>query len=117
MQLFTIFHSECADDIPADTPNVDPANSDPWLTGGRSVVLKELDEPSIGHATSAAPDRRVVDNVDDAFLAYVSIGGECASTTRVDARFGTQTASQRDGRRAMDGNDLSDSCAKAVFRS
>ena len=117
MRPFTIFHSDCADDIPANTSNVDPANSDPWLTGGCSVVLKEADEPAIGHATSAASDRRVVDDVDDAFLAYVSIRSECAITARVDARFGTQTATQHKGRRAMDGNDLPDSCAKAVLRS
>ena len=119
MLSFTIFHSECADDIPADTSNVDPANSDPWLTGGCSVVLKEADEPAIGHATSAASDRRVVDDVDDTFLAYVSIRGVCAITARVDARFGTQTATgtQHKGRHAIDGHDLPDSCAEAVYRS
>lgn len=116
VRLFTIFYSESTDDIPADTANIDPANSDPWLTGGRPVVLKELDEPAVGHATSTASDSRVVDDVDDAFLAYVPIRGECAITARIDARFGTQAATRRDGRRAMDGNDLPDGRAKAVFR-
>jgi len=110
----TIFQSKCADNIPADASDVDPAHFDPWLTGRCLVVVKKIDEPAIGHAAKAASERRVVDDIDDAFLAYVSVRGECAMTARVDARFGAQTTTMRGGGRAVDGDDFSDGRAKAV---
>jgi hypothetical protein len=110
------FHSKGTDDIPTDSPYVDPADLDPWLTGGRSAVLKEVDEPAIRHATNAASYRRVVYDVDNAFLVNVSKCSKRATSARVDAWFSAHTANQNVGGRSMDGNDQSDSCAKAVFR-
>lgn len=111
-----MFYSKGTDDIPTDSPYVDPADFDPWLTDGRSVVLKELDEPTIRHATSAASYRRVVYDIDNTFLVNVFECSKRAVSARVDAWFSAYTASQNVGGRSMDGNDLSDSCAKAVFR-
>jgi len=112
----TIFYSKGTDDIPADSPYVYPTDFDPWLTDGRSAVLKELDEPAIRHATNAASYRRVVYDIDNAVLLNVSEGSKRAISARVNALFSAHTANQDVGGRSMDGNDLSDSCAKAVFR-
>ena len=112
----TIFESKCADNIPADASDVDPAHFDPWLTGRCLVVSKKTDEPAIGHAAKAASERRVVDDIDGAILADVSVRNECAMTARVDARFGAQTTTRSDDRRAMNGDDQSDGRAKAIFR-
>jgi hypothetical protein len=78
--------------------------------------LKELDEPAIRHATNAASYRRVVYDIDNAFLVNVFEWSKRAMSARVDALFSAYTASQNAGGRPMDGNDHSDSCTKAVFR-
>jgi hypothetical protein len=78
--------------------------------------LKEINEPVIRHATNAASYGRVVYDIDMAFLVNVFEWSKRAMSARVDALFGAYTASQNAGGRSMDGNDLSDSCAKTVFR-
>ena len=83
----TIFQGECADDVPTDASYVDPTHFHPGLRSGRLAIFEERDELAVCHATGTAPDRRVVDDVDDTLFAYITERGECTIPAGVDSWF------------------------------
>ena len=74
MQIgLTVLKRQGANDIPADSAHVDPANLYPRLTLAGPGAAEEADELLVGHAPKAAANARVICDFDQTVLSNVSI--------------------------------------------
>lgn len=64
----TVFQSYSADDVPADTTDVDPSDLHPGVSSTCFRVFQELDELSVRHTTETSSRRRVVYDINQTFL-------------------------------------------------
>jgi len=84
----TVLKRHGANNIPADSTHVNPANLYPRLTFAGLGTAEEIDEFLVGHAPKAAANARVVCDFDETVASDVAIVEIGRVPADVDAGFG-----------------------------